>query len=325
MAAGLATRCPACGTVFRVVQDQLRVSEGWVRCGRCTQVFNAADALLEIEPGASAVDAGAVAEEPLQRSAHEPAGAFAQAEPESDEAPPQPDYAPIAQPPSPQPPAPRPAAPPKAPADFSAFDDPGPAAEPAPPAAPEAALAAAATEADPQADTATTPSFVRRAQQAQRWRQPRVRGALLALAVLGALGLLAQMAIEYRELVAARFAVTRPLLDQACEVLSCSVGAAHVIDNLSVESSGLVRVEKSSVYRLNVALRNRSSIEVALPALDLTLTDNQGKLLARRVLRAAELGVRQSTLAAGSDLALQGTLRADTDTIAGYTVEVFYP
>ena len=320
MAAGLATRCPACGTVFRVVQDQLRVSEGWVRCGRCTQVFNAADALLEIEPGASAVDAGAVAEEPLQRSAHEPAGAFAQAEPESDETPLQPDFAPIAQPPAPQP-----AAPPKAPADFSAFDDPGPAAEPAPPAAPEAALAAAATEADPQADTATTPSFVRRAQQAQRWRQPRVRGALLALAVLGALGLLAQMAIEYRELVAARFAVTRPLLDQACEVLSCSVGAAHVIDNLSVESSGLVRVEKSSVYRLNVALRNRSSIEVALPALDLTLTDNQGKLLARRVLRAAELGVRQSTLAAGSDLALQGTLRADTDTIAGYTVEVFYP
>ena len=320
MAAGLATRCPACGTVFRVVQDQLRVSEGWVRCGRCTQVFNAADALLEIEPGASAVDAGAVAEEPLQRSAHEPAGAFAQAEPESDETPLQPDFAPIAQPPAPQP-----AAPPKAPADFSAFDDPGPAAEPAPPAAPEAALAAAATAADPQADTATTPSFVRRAQQAQRWRQPRVRGALLALAVLGALGLLAQMAIEYRELVAARFAVTRPLLDQACEVLSCSVGAAHVIDNLSVESSGLVRVEKSSVYRLNVALRNRSSIEVALPALDLTLTDNQGKLLARRVLRAAELGVRQSTLAAGSDLALQGTLRADTDTIVGYTVEVFYP
>jgi ribosomal protein L11 methyltransferase len=33
----LATRCSACGTVFRVVQDQLRVSEGWVRCGRCAR------------------------------------------------------------------------------------------------------------------------------------------------------------------------------------------------------------------------------------------------------------------------------------------------
>ena len=43
----LATRCTACGTVFRVVQDQLRVSEGWVRCGRCTEVFNAVENLVD--------------------------------------------------------------------------------------------------------------------------------------------------------------------------------------------------------------------------------------------------------------------------------------
>jgi len=46
----LATRCPSCGTVFRVVSDQLKVSEGWVRCGRCTEVFNAAQRLFELEP-----------------------------------------------------------------------------------------------------------------------------------------------------------------------------------------------------------------------------------------------------------------------------------
>lgn len=45
----LATRCTACGTVFRVVQDQLKVSEGWVRCGRCQQVFNALEALFDLE------------------------------------------------------------------------------------------------------------------------------------------------------------------------------------------------------------------------------------------------------------------------------------
>ncbi|MDP3083252.1 MAG: zinc-ribbon domain-containing protein, partial [Rubrivivax sp.] len=44
----LATRCPACGTVFRVVQDQLRVSEGWVRCGRCSDVFNAVESLVDL-------------------------------------------------------------------------------------------------------------------------------------------------------------------------------------------------------------------------------------------------------------------------------------
>lgn len=45
----LATRCTACGTIFRVVQDQLKVSEGWVRCGRCEEVFNALESLFDLE------------------------------------------------------------------------------------------------------------------------------------------------------------------------------------------------------------------------------------------------------------------------------------
>lgn len=45
----LATRCTACGTIFRVVQDQLKVSDGWVRCGRCQAVFNAQQGLFDLE------------------------------------------------------------------------------------------------------------------------------------------------------------------------------------------------------------------------------------------------------------------------------------
>ena len=45
----LATRCTSCGTIFRVVQDQLKVSEGWVRCGRCEQTFNALEGLFDLE------------------------------------------------------------------------------------------------------------------------------------------------------------------------------------------------------------------------------------------------------------------------------------
>src|SRR5215211_2184433 len=48
----LATRCTACGTIFRVVEDQLKVSEGWVRCGRCQQVFNALQGLFDLEKDA---------------------------------------------------------------------------------------------------------------------------------------------------------------------------------------------------------------------------------------------------------------------------------
>ena len=48
-AMSLATRCTHCGTIFKVVQDQLKVSEGWVRCGRCNEVFNALPTLFDLE------------------------------------------------------------------------------------------------------------------------------------------------------------------------------------------------------------------------------------------------------------------------------------
>ncbi|HMW23977.1 MAG TPA: DUF3426 domain-containing protein [Burkholderiaceae bacterium] len=51
----LATSCPSCGTVFRVVEDQLKVSEGWVRCGHCHDVFNALEGLFDLERRDSAL------------------------------------------------------------------------------------------------------------------------------------------------------------------------------------------------------------------------------------------------------------------------------
>lgn len=45
----LVTRCPTCATAFKVVRDQLRISDGWVRCGRCSQVFDATMDLKETD------------------------------------------------------------------------------------------------------------------------------------------------------------------------------------------------------------------------------------------------------------------------------------
>jgi predicted Zn finger-like uncharacterized protein len=45
----LATRCTHCGTIFKVVEDQLKVSEGWVRCGRCNEVFHALPTLFDLD------------------------------------------------------------------------------------------------------------------------------------------------------------------------------------------------------------------------------------------------------------------------------------
>jgi Protein of unknown function (DUF3426) len=197
-------------------------------------------------------------------------------------------------------------------------------------ASPELGLNAS-TEAPAQ----PTPSFVRHAEAAARWRSPKVMLGMALASVFLLLSLGLQAVLEYRDLVAAKFEVTRPALEKGCALLGCTVGAPHVLDaeGLSVENSGLVRVEKTNTYKLSVALRNRANTAVAMPALELSLTDSQGKLMARRVLRAADFGVTQTTVAAGRELGLQATLQTafsattnpSQEPVAGYTIELFYP
>lgn len=43
------TRCPNCSTSFRVTDEQLAAHQGKVRCGRCSFIFNARDFLQRIE------------------------------------------------------------------------------------------------------------------------------------------------------------------------------------------------------------------------------------------------------------------------------------
>jgi predicted Zn finger-like uncharacterized protein len=55
----LTTRCPNCGTAFRVQPAQLSARGGKVRCGKCTNVFDGVAAL--VAEGAAAPSAGAAA------------------------------------------------------------------------------------------------------------------------------------------------------------------------------------------------------------------------------------------------------------------------
>ncbi|HEY3047594.1 MAG TPA: zinc-ribbon domain-containing protein, partial [Polaromonas sp.] len=69
----LITRCPACGTMFKVVTDQLKVSQGWVRCGQCAEVFDASMNLLpgetaSLPPSAFVADEVPVAPQALPQS-----------------------------------------------------------------------------------------------------------------------------------------------------------------------------------------------------------------------------------------------------------------
>jgi len=53
----LTARCPGCDTVFKVVPDQLRLAEGWVRCGRCDETFEARDAVAQMHAASASAAA----------------------------------------------------------------------------------------------------------------------------------------------------------------------------------------------------------------------------------------------------------------------------
>jgi predicted Zn finger-like uncharacterized protein len=85
----LATRCPECGTTFKVVRDQLRISDGWVRCGRCSHVFDGTEHLHDTEAlapdGAPPATVDDVSQGPATPSpeASEPSASGGDAEPAS--------------------------------------------------------------------------------------------------------------------------------------------------------------------------------------------------------------------------------------------------
>ncbi len=316
----LATRCPACGTVFRVVRDQLKVSEGWVRCGRCSEVFNASERLFELEQGLPA--GGVVAAAPTTAPrADRPATARVGSA-----------LAPASQPELPLSPTPGTAI------EHNAESAPEPVAATEEREGFGVGNAAAGSPADlvaapPEpvhADVLDmraepTPGFVLRAERAERWRQPRWRAGLALLSLLLALTLAAQVTLHYRDEVAAAWPAARPALSAACAWLGCRIEPPRHIDSLAVDSSGLVRVEGSELYRLSLVVRNHASMPVHMPAVDLTLTDAQGQTTARRVLLAAELGQRDDSVPAQAEATLHGVLEVDGPRIAGYTIDLFYP
>lgn len=337
----LATRCPACGTVFRVVQDQLKVSEGWVRCGRCSEVFNAVDGLFDLD---SELNAPAPAPEPAAADDWPGDAPHAPASPDTDG-----PHSPTDSPPPPPsstetdaidaaaPAEPHAAAtvhvstglaPPSEPADAVAaeevefeVDEPSPAAEPE---------AAPADELPPLGgadarDRIDTPEFIRRADREARWRHPAMRGTLAVLALLLATTLAAQLALHFRDNVAASWPLARPWLQQACERLGCRIEAPRRIESLSVDASGLSRVASGALYKLSLVLHNRAATPVRMPAIDLALTDSRGQVTVRRVLYASELGQDAAALAPRAEIALGATLDLGDRPVAGYTVELFYP
>ena len=290
----LVTRCTSCGTVFRVVQDQLRVSEGWVRCGRCDEVFNALEGLFELEPDAPP-DGSPTAGHDAERAA------------------PNPEATPFAEVREPV----QPGSPPRESIDASPpgsgqFGTAGPAT--APQSAPDAELAAV-----------PTPEFLRDARRPSGWQSSRARLAMLVAAALLLLGLTGQIVHHFRDLVSTRWPAVKPALTAWCKVVGCTIAAVRRIEDIAVESTALTRATGPDSYRLTVALRNRGTMVLASPSLELSLTDSSGQLVARRTLGPHDFRDALPTMMPGAESTFQLMLATASSRVTGYTVEVFYP
>jgi predicted Zn finger-like uncharacterized protein len=380
-AMSLATRCTACGTIFRVVQDQLRVSEGWVRCGRCAEVFDAREQLFDIEreapppwpQGEATIDVAPAPHMAAEAMAEQPSVPPAELPAHYEDDPPeqwQPDDAAAASLDDALPPMPwATASTSRTAAGITVAHDEH--AEPQwledgagmelsraeqrsePPAiqlgsdsdvilVPHPAeakrnggVSAAENRPSPGAEPASVsaasalPSFMRAAQ-----RRPtpaaRIALALGSLLLLGLLGL--QTALHFHDAMAALFPPIRPALQALCRLGDCELRPWKRIDGISIESSALNQIGTANQFQLTVSLRNKSGIELALPWVELSLTDAAGAVVLRRALAPTDFlngdklpAVPTARLAAGSERSLQVLLSSGVQRVSGYSVEIFHP
>lgn len=179
--------------------------------------------------------------------------------------------------------------------------------------------------ADGESQAEATPEFLRRAEQRARWNRPAVVVAMASLCIALLLGLAAQAAHHFRDLAAATWPATRPTLEALCDQLGCRIEPVRRINDIVIESSALTGAPEGDAVRLSVVLRNRGALPLAVPAIELTLTDVGGQMLARRALLPAEFGLKGATLPAASETPLQLVLGVSGRRPSGYTVEPFYP
>lgn len=339
--------------MFKVVADQLKISQGWVRCGHCSEVF---DAAAHLQPFAPEIPANtsqdvaapdvATADLAVNEVFSVPGASVlpeAQEEKETDATP-----------------APRPFVTKvqvSLPADiapdvFAASVNPEPADYSAgyPRAHEERLKVRPAVEhfgesEAPEENPAEQVSFVRDARRDAFWRRPLMRLALASAALVLLAALLLQIAVFQRSTLAVMQPWVSPGLQALCSLLHCEISPPQHIESIVIDSSSFNKLANDA-YRLKVVIRNTGATPLALPALELTLTDSQDHALVRRVMTPTELGARANTLAPGAEFSGELALSLQNPTvptsasaassasspqavsslrIAGYRVFAFYP
>ena len=325
------TRCPACGTMFNVVADQLKVSQGWVRCGQCADVFDASLHLQDVNDAPQSTEAGLASQANQAPQVVAPAAA-----PTPPEASPLEDDFEIAL---------RAAVMASAAAKIREDETPSePVAERAEPYVPPVPMSPADSgsrslseeiTAEESAAAAKEVSFVKRAERQAFWKKLWVRMTLAAIALLLSIGFLLQLGLQHRDQLVQFEPRLKPVAQALCSALGCQLNPPKKIDAVVIDSSTFTKLGAES-YKLSFSIKNLGATPVAMPSLEVTLTDTQDQALLRRVLAPAQFGVTAAALSAGADF--QGAIVLDVSTaaaarsgspinsrVAGYRLLAFYP
>jgi hypothetical protein len=175
--------------------------------------------------------------------------------------------------------------------------------------------------AEPQPEV----SFVIAARRKAFWRRPLVRTFLLMMLLVLLGGFAAQIAVQERDRIVATEPRLRPWLMMLCEPLGCELAPRRQIADMVIDSSSFNKARGDS-YLLNMTLKNQASIPLAMPAIELTLTDAQDQPVLRRVLLPADLGALQEIPARGEwSASVSVVVTTGGARIAGYRLLAFYP
>ena len=172
------------------------------------------------------------------------------------------------------------------------------------------------------ADESTHTEQTKPERKARVW--PWLVGAFLLLLVW-----VAQIAYYLRVDIAAQLPGLKPALISYCDLLKCTVPLPQKVELMSIESSDLdADPVQPSVVNLSATLHNRAEYAQEYPNIELSLTDIQDKILARRVFKPAEYlkagEEEKSGLASNREMNIK--LHLDTADLkpVGYKLLLFY-
>ena len=289
----LVTACPSCGVLFKVAPDQLLISEGWVRCGKCHTVFDAALSLkptittpkdslpedLELAPPLAADIASEKVHAEQALVGQEPSAS------------------------SPQPPVE---------SSTPVFD-----------LAPDS-VDTGTFEVFQFKPAVSAPAV----NLSSAWRPSLVRNILYLLTPILLIALFLQVILFQRNEIASRESLAKPWLVALCAPFDCRLETLKHIQSIVIDSSTFSKISPD-IYQLTLVLKNSSTADLQLPSVELTLINSLDQPLLRRVFRVDELNVQSRTLLAASELPLlfSFVIKTDelTDRVAGYRLLVFYP